>query len=163
AVDAQTHMEKFPLRPTVMINSGGDFHCYWVLSHPIDLQRDSLAFRDLLRRTARALHGDLAAAEAARVLRVPGTLNFKYDRPVLVTVKSHLDLQYNLDDFEFLPQESQEHPSFKQNGNGNRSSILDRPSALARAEKYLAAVPPAIEGNNGDHHTYITCCKLVRD
>src|SRR5262249_35343459 len=103
------------------------------------------------------------AAEAARVLRVQGTLNFKYDRPVLVTVKSHLDLQYNLDDFEFLPQESQEHPSFKQNGNGNRSSILDRPSALARAEKYLAAVPPAIEGNNGDHHTYITCCKLVRD
>jgi putative DNA primase/helicase len=159
---AWMRLEEFPLQPSMIVNSGGGLHCYWFLNPAVDLQHDLPVFRDVLRRAARALNGDSQAAEAARVLRVPGTLNRKYDPPVLVTVKSHLDLYYSLDDFEFLPPEPQaEMPKIRPAGNGNYSH--DRQSVLARAEKYLDAIPPAIEGSGGDRHTYITCCKLVRD
>jgi RepB DNA-primase from phage plasmid len=111
-------LDKFPLAPSIVINSGGGFHVYWVLDSAVDLQFDSLEFRDVLRRTARALNGDLAAAEGARVLRVPGTLNHKYDPPTLVTVTSHQDVRYSLHDFEFLSQEPEERPrAAGQNGH----------------------------------------------
>lgn len=163
--EARMRIEEFPLQPSIVINSGGGFHLYWVLHAAIDVQRDLSTFRDVLRRTARALNGDLAAAEAARVLRIPGTLNFKYDPPALVTVKSHRDVRYSIDDFEFLPPEPEPEKSrAHRNGNGASSHrSYDRQQIIARAEKYLDAIPPAIEGNGGDRHTYLTCCKLVRD
>jgi hypothetical protein len=33
---------------------------------------------------------------------------------------------------------------------------------VERARRYLAAVPPAIEGCGGDAHTFALVCKLVR-
>ena len=142
-------------------------HVYWILRDRVDIrvQRDLSAFRDVLRRTARALNGDLASAEAARVLRVPGTLNHKYDPPALVTIKADSDARYTLDDFEFLPPEPEpeRHRPRPTNGNGTSYSPGDRLVIVERARKYLAAIPPAIQGSGGDRHTYTTCCKLVRD
>lgn len=43
--------------------------------------------REVLRALARAVGGDLQAAEPARVLRLPGTLNHKYDPPRAVTIE----------------------------------------------------------------------------
>src|SRR5262245_29284842 len=102
AVEARVRLEEFPLPPSIVIHSGGGLHVYWLLDAPVDLQQDSSEFRNILRRLASALNGDLAAAEAARVLRIPGTLNHKpeYDPPALVTVESHSNIRYSLDDFE---------------------------------------------------------------
>lgn len=38
----------------------------------------------------------------------------------------------------------------------------DREHVRDRARKYLAATPPAIEGQGGDEHTFQVCCRLVR-
>jgi hypothetical protein len=38
--------------------------------------------------------------------------------------------------------------------------LLDTAPALQRAEAYLAEAPPAIEGQNGDHHTFKVAAKL---
>lgn len=38
----------------------------------------------------------------------------------------------------------------------------DRAARLKRAQAYLSAVPPAIEGQGGDLHTYQVCCRVVR-
>lgn len=40
---------------------------------------------------------------------------------------------------------------------------LDTPTAVANARVWLAAAPPAIEGQGGDNRTYETAAKLVRD
>jgi hypothetical protein len=36
------------------------------------------------------------------------------------------------------------------------------PDVMARARRYLQAVPPAIAGQHGDLHTFRVCCRLVR-
>jgi len=74
-------LENFPLRVSFLVNSGGGFHVYWLLQNPFDLQKDAKQFKALLRQTARALGADLGSAEPAHILRIPGTLNYKYDPP----------------------------------------------------------------------------------
>jgi len=77
--EARDRLARLPLRPSAVVQSGGGLHVYWFLREPLDL-RDSVMCgeaRQLLRRLACAVGADLAAAEPARVLRLPGTLNRK--------------------------------------------------------------------------------------
>ncbi len=74
-------------RPSLFVASGGGLHVYWTLDTPIDLSVDAANAKTLLRRVARVLTADLAAAEPARILRVPGTLNHKYEPPRPVTLE----------------------------------------------------------------------------
>ena len=43
-----------------------------------------------------------------------------------------------------------------------RTRPLAQPDVLARARRYLAAVPPAIAGQRGDVRTFHVCCRLAR-
>ena len=63
---------EFEPAPSIVIASGtgGNCHAYWPLSEP--LARDELERAN--RRLAQALGADPASADAARILRVPGTV-----------------------------------------------------------------------------------------
>jgi hypothetical protein len=54
----------------------------------------------LLRALARQFDGDHAATDSARVLRVPGFLNKKYEQDFLVAIQSRTDRTYSLRDFK---------------------------------------------------------------
>jgi hypothetical protein len=122
--EARAKLERFPLKPSIITMSGGGLHEYWLLKEPLNLQDadDCQRAYNLLKRVARALGGDLGSAEPARVLRVPGTLNYKYDPPRRVLIETfNSDLQYNPADFDdVLPEE----PEQVKNGNG-QSEIQD--------------------------------------
>ena len=66
-------------QPSIIIASGSGTNChaYWPLTRPAG--RDAIERGN--RRLAHALGADPASADAARILRVPGTLNFKHDAP----------------------------------------------------------------------------------
>lgn len=75
-------------RPTILVDSGGGIHAYWTFSHEISSQ-DWLPLAGALKERCE-LYG-LAAdptvtADAARILRVPGTYNVKNGeaRPVRI-------------------------------------------------------------------------------
>ena len=53
-----------------------------------------------LKGITESLHGDRSAAEIARILRVPGTFNYKYGDKILVTLRDDNGLRYNLHDFD---------------------------------------------------------------
>lgn len=97
-------MRLFP-RPSVVIDSGGGFHCYWLLADTFYLH--DAASRERAERLQKAwvtyTGGDPGAADLARVLRVPGTLNTKYDPPREVRFV-HADFQcvYELSELEAL-------------------------------------------------------------
>jgi len=103
--DARRRLAECPLPPSVIVASGGGLHCYWLLIEPLDAVTERERAESLLRRLAVYVGGDLACAEVARVLRVPGSLNLKYE-PARPVVLEHLDLDrnYNASDFEeWLP------------------------------------------------------------
>jgi hypothetical protein len=94
-----------PQAPSVIIDSGGGFHAYWLLENPFVIQTEPQRKRvcDIQRRWVGATRGDDGAKDLARVLRIPGTLNAKYDPPRTVTVlQAKWDWLYSLDIMEAM-------------------------------------------------------------
>ncbi|MDP8907843.1 MAG: CHC2 zinc finger domain-containing protein [Chloroflexota bacterium] len=80
--DAVSALRAFEPQPSIVIASGtaGNCHAYWPLSEP--LARDDVERAN--RRLAHALGADPASADAARILRVPGTRSHKHQPPTAV-------------------------------------------------------------------------------
>jgi hypothetical protein len=80
--DAVAALGAFEPAPAIVIasGSGSNCHAYWTLTQP--LARDEVERAN--RRIAYALGADPASADAARLLRVPGTLSHKHDPPTAV-------------------------------------------------------------------------------
>ena len=104
-IEARARLANAPLTPSAVVHSGGGLHVHHFLKECVDLSREAAEAGKMLRRLASYYCADLKSAEPARVLRVVGTLNFKYDPARLVTVEEfHPEHRYNLADFEeWLP------------------------------------------------------------
>jgi hypothetical protein len=70
--------------PSMIVASGtpGHLQAYWALDRRCDVD----GLEGLNRRLAFALAGDSGCADAARILRPPGSLNYKHDPPRAVTL-----------------------------------------------------------------------------
>src|SRR5262249_57436816 len=70
-----------------MIETGGGVHCYW-LFHEAEAATPEMVARveAALRRLADHIGGDAQCAECARLMRVPGTTNYKREVPIAVRV-----------------------------------------------------------------------------
>lgn len=69
-----------PFAPSIVINSGGGLHVYWMLEAPVDIsegQPARSAVSDALKALAGVLAGDMKSTDLARVMRLPGTMNTK--------------------------------------------------------------------------------------
>ena len=108
--DAVNFLHEFPLKPSVVVNSGHGLHAYWLFAEPWEFEtsKEREEAQDFLRRfqltiieRAREREWDLdTTSDLARVLRIPGTKNFK-DKPVPVEMLSvNVDIRYSPDDFE---------------------------------------------------------------
>ena len=82
--EAMAALESFVPAPSMVIGSGRGRHAYWSLWPPVDPDEAERANR----RIAQALGSDMRATDAARILRPPGTFNFKTGEPVPVVVES---------------------------------------------------------------------------
>lgn len=86
--EARAAIEAFSLRPSLLIDSGGGFQCYWLYREPVRLSETEIAkVEGINRGLALALGGDLPATDASRILRLSGTWNMKLSgqpRPVKV-------------------------------------------------------------------------------
>ena len=97
------HKCKLP-KPTFTVNSGGGIHIYWVLSEFCTREAWLPVAESLKAACARFnLHADPAiTADAARILRVPGTHNYKFNPPRAVSIIRATDTVISLEDFSAL-------------------------------------------------------------
>jgi putative DNA primase/helicase len=105
---ARAHIDLLEPPPSVIIDSGGGWHCYWLLTDPwlltTPLERERA--KVLQAQWVRYVGSDDGAKDLTRVLRVPGTVNGKY-QPVrrVVARRFKLDQTYDLDELlKFLPE-----------------------------------------------------------
>lgn len=103
--------------PSVIVDSGGGYHCYWLLDETVTVTDEKRAHLDALQKAWVDLVGsDPRAKDLARVLRVPGTLNLKPERgpnyPQVTIIEADFRRVYDLGLFEALTEEiSQEQPT----------------------------------------------------
>lgn len=96
---ALDHVQTLDIPPSVVIDSGGGYHAYWLLDTPFELATDADRQRaiQLQRNWVDRVRGDSGAKDIARVLRVPGTLNHKYSpAPTVAFQRVDLSLLYSL-------------------------------------------------------------------
>lgn len=110
----------------------------------------------LQKRLATELGTDKAATSCAQLTRLPGFFNHKYRPGPIVAV-------------DFGPSQRQRAESFPQvqatdrtRSPGRTEQGLGAPDVFDRARKYIAAIPPAVAGQQGDTTTFRVCCRLVR-
>lgn len=137
---ARAAIDAFPLPPSLIIDSGNGFHCYWFLTTTVTLvtgiQRQSLT--RLVKRLSQALGGD-KVHDLARVLRVPGTTNYNYSmEPAVRIVLSEPGRRYTLQqlDLALPPDERPAVPQFE------RQTPTDLTIDETLVAELLRAIPP---------------------
>ena len=109
---ARTSLRESPARPSAVVHSGGGLHLYWFFRPAVEAADP--AVRRVLEGLADHFRGDRHAAEPARILRVPGSVNHKY------TPSRHVWLQrvdprrtYSLRDLQdlFEPRDDSVNPA----------------------------------------------------
>ena len=95
-------LQQFPFKPSVIVLSGGGAHLYWTLKEPAE-PSDIPAVEATNRRIAAVLGADANAVDAARILRLPGSINYKYEPARPVKIHRLSGYRYALSDFDVLP------------------------------------------------------------
>lgn len=157
-LDARKRLNEFPFPPTAVVSSGGGLHFYWQLAEPVDLHtvESRQHVRDVLRRLATFLGGDMKAAEPARILRLPGSMNVKYTPPRQAKVETFdPSRRYQLSEFEDLlppfPQEPAGQPFTAPHtiADGCRNDTLYRAGRSLKAKGLSReAVTAALDAEN---------------
>jgi hypothetical protein len=80
AVEVVRRVRALPLRPSVAVNSGYGHHVYFVFHAPLRPEK-LVEWSDLMRGLRRALRIN-DKTSLSQVMRLPGTLNLKHERPV---------------------------------------------------------------------------------
>jgi hypothetical protein len=76
--EALEAIQAFPLRPSILIHSGGGFQPYWLLSDHIGLENGNYAqIEAIMKGVTLARGGDVGTQDISRILRLPGTFNMK--------------------------------------------------------------------------------------
>ena len=100
--EALKRVEAFPSKPTIIIDSGHGYHCYWVLREPrVGLsEEEKLELKQTLSGVVKELGGDRSKVNLDACLRLPGTLNIKESEPVECRVLGFSpDKTYEIEDF----------------------------------------------------------------
>jgi hypothetical protein len=111
---ALNHIKALPLAASAIVDSGGGYHVYWFLQDTFMLDSDTARARadSNQKRWRDLIESDDDAKDLVRVLRIPGTYNFKKaytpNYPSVSFVEINFDLTYALEDIEaLLPDEPQ--------------------------------------------------------
>lgn len=116
--------------PSVLVDSGGGIHGYWLLREPWLLDSDEARqAAELVQRlwVQQVIGADPSVHDLVRILRIPGTLNFKYDppRPVRFLACS-LDRLYTLQALTaHLPAVHEDAPRARALPSAGTTSIAD--------------------------------------
>jgi hypothetical protein len=85
--EIKQRLDQTLLQASLVIETGGGLHAYWLFHEAEAATPETIArVEAALRRLADHIGGDPQCAECARLMRVPGTTNYKRETPVAVRV-----------------------------------------------------------------------------
>jgi RepB DNA-primase from phage plasmid len=129
--------------PNFVVNTSPDkYQVIWKVEGIELVQAEAL-----LRALAREFDGDRAATDSARVLRIPGFMNRKYDQDFLVSARSGIERNYHSQDFKLRMGPSD--PDYRQPRHARRNVGMSEPRPLSQSERDWAYVKSCLQ--NGTH------------
>lgn len=135
--------------PNYVLNTSQDK--YQVIWRVEDIEL--LQAENLLHAIAREFDGDQAATDAARVLRVPGFMNKKYDQDFLVSAQQHSDRIYQLRNFKLKAEPVDS--GYRQTRHPSAQAKKSEPRPISQSERDWAHVKSAL-ANGADPEELIS-------
>ena len=154
--NALKRLAEFDLKPSVIVDSGGGWHGYWLLKQPYTLETDDdrTYIANILKGLFQVLGGDEGYVKSvASVMRLPSTINTKPERnSACVNITCfEPDRRYDIQKFDWLEVE----PNQTQLSS---ASNLDGQNYLPqRTQNYLAS--GAFEGDR-NRELFAAACQL---
>lgn len=138
--EAIEFLNSLPLSPSIIVNSGNGLHAYWLLDVPFKIQntKDKEYISSIFKGWSKFVNTNAKkrgwkldnVSDLARVLRVPGSINFKLKNGSFCEVLSFNGKRYQLNKFEpFRCNPDKKHersPKISSNLNGNAHRILEK-------------------------------------
>ncbi len=150
AVKEKIRQQGIP-EPSIYVESGHGIHAYWLLDEPATTKA-----LPIVKGIVKATGGDMRAAEQARVMRMPGTINLNGEAPVQCKVIEYNGHRYPLRQLEQFKLEIEQSSTgvIPELDNSERHCIRKiaegvreghRNFALGRITKYLQVKGPTKE------------------
>lgn len=108
--EAIEFLNSLPLSPSIIVNSGNGLHAYWLLDVPFKIQnsKDKEYISSIFKGWSKFVNTNAKkrgwkldnVSDLARVLRVPGSINFKLKNGSICEVLSFNGKRYQLNKFE---------------------------------------------------------------
>ena len=90
-----------PFTPTYEVRSGKGLHIYWRLHTPVTNKQEFVHVERVLKKMAKHWYGDPSPTHVASSLRLVGTLNHKYNPPIMAEILRHnSDSEVNITELE---------------------------------------------------------------
>lgn len=139
--DVLDHIERFPIKPNIIVNSGHGYHLYWLFDKPLELNDENMRrAEDTMKKFSMILGGD-TTYDVSRILRIPNTYNLKNENKILSTIEHYqtenlysfddLEIQINNLDLFNLPWQTIKHDNYTIELNGIKTK---------RGDAYLRAI-----------------------
>jgi putative DNA primase/helicase len=151
-------VRQFPLQPTVLVHTGGGFHCYWVLINPLKVADYGLETLEGINKGLSSVLGADSTHDIGHVFRVPGTYNFKEpDHPRLAEVVSISGRKYSFEDFAPFKSDPKE---TKRETNPKPASLAEQAPMTAPSNLSIENLPVSEKVKNlilhGNDGTYLS-------
>jgi putative DNA primase/helicase len=110
--EAQAAIDGCPIRPSIVVHTGGGFQVYWILAEPFGLEQGNYAqVEAIMKGIGAVIGGDDGTQDVSRIFRIPGTFNVKTDIPRPVEIIScNPNRVYNLVDFAHFADQIRQEP-----------------------------------------------------
>jgi hypothetical protein len=124
--------------PSYVLNTSPDkYQVIWKVEDIAPGQAEGLQ-----HAMARQFDGDHAATDSARVLRIPGFLNKKYEQDFRVTIQTQTDRTHHLRDFKVRAEPVDS--DYRQPRNSPRKTETSEPRPLSQSERDWAYVKSSL-------------------
>jgi len=102
--EAKAQLDKLPpyLQPSIIVDSGHGYQCYWLLQEVYEIENEAEIpeLEGYIKGIRCFLSGD-AVQDLSRVLRLPGTINWKYPQNPVSCQIEYFDLSRKFDPIDF--------------------------------------------------------------
>lgn len=147
---AMAHIDDLQLPANVIVDSGGGYHCYWILHDTITVDDSNREWvRHIQREWVKLCGADDGSKDITRVLRLPGTQNYKKDYapdyPTVHFIKADFDAPYDMEELtSIIPP--YEPPQPRERVDIDVSSVKASKYAKSALERELNSVATAANG-----------------